>query len=110
MVLFAPNFAVILGSHFEEFIPSVSRKLTALVPQLFQFGSRERLEIRGDSEVLIENFHRVDTANRSCNRQTHGIAQSLLSRYTSVSHHFPTAAQSERQHLNTCPSQCFFPY
>jgi len=69
MVLFAPNFAVILGSHFEEFIPSVSRKLTALVPQLFQFGSRQRLEIRGDSKVLIENFHRVDTADRSCNRQ-----------------------------------------
>src|SRR5260370_7941838 len=89
MVLFAPNFAVILGSHFEEFIPSVSRKLTALVPQLFQFGSGERLEIRGDSKVLIENFHRVDTADRSCNRQTHGIAQSLLSRYPSIPPHFP---------------------
>jgi hypothetical protein len=65
-----------------------------LVSQLFQLGSREWLEIRGDSKVLIENFHRVDTANRSCNRQTHGIPQSLLSRYTSVSHHFPTAPQT----------------
>jgi len=74
MVLFAPNFAVIFGSHFEEFIASVSRKLTALASQLFQFGSREWLEMRGDSKVLTENFHRVDTANRSCNRQTHGIA------------------------------------
>ena len=49
MVLFAPDFAVIFGSHFEEFIPSVSRKLTALVSQLFRFGSREWFEIRGDS-------------------------------------------------------------
>ena len=94
MVLFVPNFTVIFGSHFEEFIPSVSRELTALVSQLCQFGCRHRLEIYGDSKVLIENLYRVDTANRSCNRQTHGIAQSLLSSYTSVSHHFPTAAQT----------------
>jgi hypothetical protein len=57
MVVFAPNFAVIFGSHFKEFIPSVSRELMALVSQLFQFGGREWLEIRGDSKVLIENFH-----------------------------------------------------
>jgi hypothetical protein len=75
MVLFAPNFAVIFGSHFEEFISSVSGKLTALVSQLFQFSSGEWLDIRSDSKVLIENFHRVDTANRSCNRQPRGYDQ-----------------------------------
>src|SRR6267378_3697870 len=110
MVLFAPNFAVIFGSHFEEFIPSVSRKLTALVSQLFQFGSREWLEIRGDSKVLIENFHRVDTANRSCNRQTHSIAQSLLSRYTSMSHHFPTAAQTFHSQDSDPAARCLWQY
>jgi hypothetical protein len=77
MVLFTPNFAVIFGSHFEEFIASVSCKLTALVSQLLHFGSRQWLEIRSDGQVLIENFHRVDAADRSGDRQTHGIAQSL---------------------------------
>src|SRR6267154_3408348 len=110
MVLFAPNFAVIFGSHFEEFIPSVSRELTALVSQLFQFGSREWLEIRGDGKVLIKNFHRVDTADGSCNRQTHGIAQSLLSRYTSVSHHFPTAAQTFHSQDSNPAARCLWQY
>src|SRR6266853_4211997 len=110
MVLFAPNFAVIFGRHFEEFIPSISRELTALVPQLFQFGSRESLEIRGHSKVLIQNFDRIDTANRSCNRQTHGIAQSLLRRYASVSHHFPTAAQTLHSQDSDPAARCFWQY
>src|ERR1039458_3850815 len=110
MVLFAPNVAVIFGSHFEEFIPSVSRKLTALVSQLFQFGSRERLEIRGDSKGLFKNFHRVDTANRSCDRQTHGIAQSLLSRDASMSHHFPAAAQTFHSQNSDPAARCLWQY
>src|SRR5258708_29693753 len=110
MVVFGPKFAVIFGGHFEEFIPPVSRKQTALVSQLFQFASREWLEIRGDGKVLIKNFHRVDTANRSCNRQTHGIAQSLLNRYTSVSHHFPTAAQTFHTQDSDPAARCLWQY
>jgi hypothetical protein len=84
MVLLAANFAVILGGHFEKLIASVGCKLTALVPQLFQFSVRERLKIRGDGEVLIQNLHRVDSADRRGDRQTHGIPQSLLSRDASA--------------------------
>jgi hypothetical protein len=50
MVLFAPRFAIVFGSHFEEFEASVARQLTALFSHLFQFDSREWLEIRGDSK------------------------------------------------------------
>src|ERR1700751_565959 len=110
MVLFAPDFAVIFGSHFEEFITAVSRELTALVSQRFQFGSCEWLEIRCDSKVLIENFHRVDTANRSRNRQTHGIAQPLLGCYTSVSHHFPTTAQTLHSQDSDATARCLGQY
>jgi hypothetical protein len=110
MMLFAPHFAVMFGSHFEEFISSVSRELTALVSQFFQLSGREWLEIRGDSKVPIENFHRLDTANPSCNRQTHGIAQSLLSRYASMSHHFPTAAKTFHFWHSDPAARCLWQY
>ncbi len=59
-MLFAADFAVVLGRHLEQFEAAVGGEEAALVAQGLHFGGGERLEIHRDFQILIEDLHGVD--------------------------------------------------
>src|SRR5208337_4444687 len=71
VVLFAAYLAVILGCHLKEFEAAIGSKKTALVAQSLHLGGGEWFKVDRDLQVLIEDLHRVDASDRSCDRKAH---------------------------------------
>jgi hypothetical protein len=63
VVLFTSYFAVVLGGHLEQFQMAICGCEPTLVAQALHLGRLKKLEVNRDTEVLIEDFHAIDTAD-----------------------------------------------
>lgn len=75
VVLFAPDFAVVLGGHLEQLQMTICGGKPALIAQALHLGGVKGLKVNRDPQVLIEHLQAVDATNRGGNRQAHGRKQ-----------------------------------
>ena len=73
-MLFAPDFAIVLGGHLEQFQMPICGNHSALIAQTLHFRSTKRLKVNRYPKILFEHLHTVDAADGHGNRQAHGIA------------------------------------
>ena len=91
-MLLAADLAIILGCNFEKFESPIGREKAALLAEALHLSRCQRLEIYGYLQVLIQNLHRIDAADRGRNRQAHRVAQPLLRCHRPVLHELAAAA------------------